>query len=99
MFGFITLRIFHLRTHSHKTMLGGVLLSMGTVFLALSAAYVGFGVWADSRIEELNYSLERPSNSQARVVGDQIEPSVYTNQDFPALLVKLLRTLIRLRSI
>ena len=81
MFGFITLRIFHLRTHSHKTMLGGVLLSMGTVFLALSAAYVGFGVWADSRIEELNYSLERPSNSQARVVGDQIQPSVYNQSE------------------
>jgi hypothetical protein len=69
------LRIFHLRAHSYKTILGGVLLSLGTVFLALPIAYIGYGVWADSRIEELNYSLDRPSKYHVLVERGQTQPS------------------------
>lgn len=101
MFGFITLRIFRLRAYSHKAMIGAVLLSMGTVFLALSVAYVGYGVWTDSKIQELNYSLERPSNSYLQVARDQTKPSSYNQsgssspvgeapEDFASIRVELI---------
>ena len=54
-----------------KSVLGGAMLSLGSLVLVLSGAYYGYGILSGYAVDRLNYSLERPDSFD--VVVSQLE--------------------------